>query len=186
MKCRINRQGSGGIFNYGPRTIVRRFLCHTKIITGCKQIGSKYFPAEFDMRVPSCFHNESGIYVYRVEGFTCKNRFGADRTIFLTHDAGSVHRPGETATPIDKGGSDSNRSFIGIRFFTESFIDGNRSDGRGRAQISAGNTFQLTTARTDPKVEQKGPQTFQPTLESRRMDDICRTDPLTLTTFNAP
>ncbi len=114
----------------------------------------------------------------------CENRFGADRTIFLTNNAGFVHRPWQTAAPIHKCGPDSDGPSIQKLFDSPAFIYTDWPDGRGWTNISTGNTVNLTAAGANPKIKYRCPQALQATFENVRMNHIGGTNPQALPAFD--
>ena len=57
------------------------------------------------------------------------------------------------------------------------FIQGNRPDGGGRAEITAGDAGVLAAAGADSEVQLWRPQSLEAALETGRMQDIGGADP---------
>ena len=91
---------------------------------------------------------------------------------------------GQAAAPVHKCGSDPDGASLNERARTHSFIQLKGTDGRGRADMPAGNAIVLTAAGSQTEVECRGPQAFHTCLKYSRLDDMGRADPHTLAAFN--
>ncbi len=182
---RGDRQATGGIFYYQTRLLIRLSIYQTKIITGRQAAGGKHVCVEFDKMVVGRFDNERCFHMNRIELLTGENRLGAYRTVFLAHDARYVHGPWQAASPVYKSGAYFNRATGCKLILSQALIQADGPDGSRRAHIPAGDAFVLTTAGTDTEIENRCPQALKPAHQTRRMNDIGRTDSHALAAFDA-
>lgn len=182
---RGDRQAAGRIFYNQTRLLIRLSIYQTKIITCSQPASGKRVCVEFDKMVVGRFDNERCSHMNRIELFTGENRLGAYRTVFLAHDARYVHGPWQAAPPVYKGGAYFNRATGCKLILSQALTQADGPDGSRRAHISAGDAFVLATAGTDTEIENRCPQALKPAHQTRRMNDIGRTDSHALAAFDA-
>ena len=90
----INRQTAGCIGDDASSLPVRIPWKNAKIITGGILIGNQYLGLKFDSVAVGGFDNQWLLDAHGIEQLPGKDGLGADRTVFLTNDAGPIHGPG--------------------------------------------------------------------------------------------
>ena len=122
---------------------------------------------------------------HRIEQLAGENRLRANRAIFLTDDARSIHSPGQAPAAVDKGSSDFYRALFNILAQALALLKADGPDGSCRAKMATGDAIVLTTAGADSKVEHRCPQAFQSGRQPGRVDYIGGADPHALPAFYA-
>lgn len=175
-----------GIFDNQTRRTVRASLNVTVEIAGCIPARRQNAAGDGYLLHIGSLNFQLRKALDRAEMNPGGNRLGADRTIFLANNAGSVHGPGQATSPVNKSGTDFNGSFIGKPVPPQAFVQRDRSNSGGRADIAAGYTVKLAAAGADPKIQYRRPQPFQAALKGGRMNHIGGTDSHALAALNAP
>lgn len=113
-----------------------------------------------------------------------KDCFGAYGAIFLANNTRPVHGPGQTATPVNKGGSQFDWTNLGKLTFSEFFFQGDWADGSGGADMGTGDTIKLAATGADAKIEDGAPQPLQSAFQAGGVDYVGGANSHALTAFN--
>ena len=184
-KFSIHRQTAGCVGDDLPATQTRAPRNKTKIISAGKLICSQGIGLELDSGGIGMLDNQRMRHVDVFKEFPCKDRFRADRAIFLADDTGSVHGPWQAAAAVDKGGADFYGALFHMLAEPLAFLEADGPDRRCRAEVAAGDTVVLTPAGADSKIEHRCPQALQTGCQPGRVNDIGRADAHALAAFYA-
>ena len=97
---------------------------------------------------------------------------GAHGAQFLTDQAGPVHGPGQTAAPVHEGRAHADRPLGGEVALALLFFQAQRPDGRGGADLAAGDAVGRAAAAADAVVDGRGPQALHAGLQQGGLDDV--------------
>ena len=163
---------------------VRATRYNAKIIPGGILVGNQGVGFKINPGRISRFYDQRLLKANNIVKLPSEDGLGTDRAIFLADNAGPIHRPGQTAAPIDKGGADFNGTLFGVSVKPLALRKADRPNRSCRTKIAAGNTIVLTATGADSKIEHRRPQAFQAGGQSGRMNYIGWTDAHTLTAFD--
>ena len=97
-----------------------------------------------------------------------EDRLGAHRAQFMTDQAGPVHGPGQTAAAVHKGRAHADRPLGGELAGALFLVEAQGADGRGGADLAAGDAVGLAAAAAEAVVDGRSPQALHPGLQQGR------------------
>ena len=136
---------------------------------------------------------EGGIYIWalqyfrrsipklNIEGLEPDSLRGRRADLFADNAVG-IHRPGQTPSPVEKGGADLD--LLLSRTLSYFFLYGKRADRPCGAYAAAEHTVVFTV--TDPVDEDRCPYPLKSSLEQCRLDNVRRADLHTFPALDAP
>ena len=158
---------------------------HGIVVSRAEAAGFQRVAVQRDPVVLGGLHRQRTAHPHGAEDLAREDGLGADRAVFLADDAGLVHRPGQAPAAVHEGHADAQRAAVGETTAAQALIQAEGSDGRRGAEMTAGDAGVLAAAGTDPEIQFGGPQPFDPGLQARWVDDICRADAHALAAFDA-
>ena len=126
-------------------------------------------------------HFRRSIPKLNIEGLEPDSLWGR-RTDLFADDAVGIHRPGQTPSPVEKGGANLDLLLPGaLSYF---FLYGKRADRPCGTDMAAEHTVVFAVA--DPVDEDRCPYPLKSSLEQCRLDNVRWADLHTFSALDAP